>query len=110
MGLRQHVARFSCLDEVVLDSWRGVPTATAADCLNREQTMAAAIKPLERGMRLVGQARTVRCMAGDNSAIHAAMRSVGEGHVLIVDARGFADTAVWGGLLTHAARRDSLAN
>lgn len=109
MSLRQHVVQFRRLENGALDSWRSVPTATAADCLNREQTMAAAIKPLVRGMRLVGQARTVRCMVGDNSAIHAAMRRVDEGDVLVVDARGFADTAVWGGLLTHAAKRANLS-
>ncbi len=71
--------------------------------------MAAAIKPLAPGMRLTGQAMTVRCMVGDNGAIHAAMRAPRAGDVLVVDARGFADTAVWGGLLTYAAKRAGLA-
>ena len=109
MSLRRLVPQFRRLDDSALDPWRVVPTATASDCLNRDQTMAAAIKPLARGMRLLGQAMTVRCMVGDNGAIHAAMRQVRAGDVLVVDARGFADTAVWGGLLTKAAKRADLS-
>lgn len=109
MSLRQHLPQFRRLESHTLDSWRRIPTATASDCLNRDQTMAAAIKPLVRGMRLVGQAMTVRCMVGDNGPIHAAMRGAREGDVLVIDARGFTDTAVWGGLLTHAAMSRGLA-
>ncbi|MEM8812338.1 MAG: RraA family protein [Pseudomonadota bacterium] len=72
--------------------------------MNRSQTMSAKIKPLAPGMRIVGQARTIACMVGDNGAIHAAMRVAGSGDVLIIDAGGYPDTAVFGGLLTEAAR------
>ena len=109
MSLRQHLVQFRHLDHHALDPWRSVPTATVSDCLNRAQTMSAEIKPLAQGMRLLGQAMTVRCMVGDNGAIHAAVRAVREGAVLVVDARGFTDTAVWGGLLTQAVKRAGLS-
>lgn len=109
MSLGQKVFEAALLPAGALDAWQGIPTATASDCLNRDRTMAAAIKPLVRGMRLTGQAMTVRCMVGDNSAIHAAVRVARSGAVMVIDARGFTDTAVWGGLLTRAALRAGLA-
>jgi regulator of RNase E activity RraA len=71
--------------------------------MNRSQAMGARIKPLAPGTRLIGQARTVACMVGDNGAIHAAIRLIGPGDVLVIAAGRHADTALWGGLLTQAA-------
>jgi regulator of RNase E activity RraA len=65
--------------------------------------MAAAIKPIAPGLRITGQARTVATMVGDNSAIHAALGFLDPGEVLVVDAGGVEDIAVWGGVMTEAA-------
>lgn len=86
-----------------LASWRAVPTAVISDELNRSCTMAAAIKPIAEGMTFAGQALTVQCMVGDNAPLHYALASAWPGCILVVDARGHMDTAVWGGILTHAA-------
>jgi regulator of RNase E activity RraA len=71
--------------------------------MNRAQAMSAAIKPVRPGTRLTGQARTVACMVGDNSAIHAAVRLLEPGDVVVIDGGGYRDTALWGGLLTQSA-------
>ena len=52
---------------------------------------------------MIGQARTIRCMAGDNSALHAAIEIAEPGDVLVADAAGYLGNAVWGGLMTRAA-------
>lgn len=65
--------------------------------------MAGAIKPVAEGMRVLGQARTVTCMVGDNSAAHMAIGLLEPGQILVVDAGGFEDTAIWGGIMTRAA-------
>jgi regulator of RNase E activity RraA len=109
MPLYRHDARFERLPETALAAWRDIPPAIASDCMNRGQVMAARIKPLAPGTRLSGQARTVTCMVGDNSAIHAAIRLIGPGEVLVIAAGGHADTALWGGLLTQAALARGLA-
>ena len=111
MPLYRHPADFQRLDDATLAAWREIPAAVASDCLNRAQTMAAAVKPLATGMRLCAQARTVECMVGDNGPIHAALRLIEEGRdeVLVIAAGGYADTAVWGGLLTQAAMARGLA-
>ncbi len=103
MPLYRHDTRFERLADRALTAWAAIPPAIASDCLNRGQVMAARIKPLAPGTRLTGQARTVACMVGDNSAIHAAIRLIGPGDVLVIAAGGYTDTALWGGLLTQAA-------
>ncbi|MGR3715340.1 MAG: RraA family protein [Thermohalobaculum sp.] len=103
MPLFRHDTRFERLADSALAAWSAIPPAIASDCMNRSQVMAARIKPLAPGTRLTGQARTVACMVGDNSAIHAAIRLIGPGDVLVIAAGGYTDTALWGGLLTQAA-------
>jgi len=103
MPLYCHDACFARLDADAIATWAEIPPAIASDCMNRAQAMAGRIKPLVPGTWLTGQARTVACMAGDNSAIHAAIRLIRPGEVLVIAAGGHPDTALWGGLLTQAA-------
>lgn len=93
------------MSEAELTSWRQVPAAVVSDELNRSAAMAAAIKPLAPGMVFAGEALTVQTMVGDNAALHYAVANAWPGAVLVVDARGHVDTAVWGGVLTEAARK-----
>ena len=103
MNLYRHDAPFARLDAETLAAWAEIPPAIASDCMNRAQAMAGRIKPLVPGTWLTGQARTVACMVGDNSAIHAAIRLIEPGDILVITGGGYADTALWGGLLTQAA-------
>ena len=86
-----------------LAAWRALPVATISDELNRGQTMVAAIKPLSPGMEFAGEALTVQSMVGDNVTLHYAVGYAWPGCVIVADGRGHVDTAVWGGVLTHAA-------
>ncbi|NIP76238.1 MAG: RraA family protein, partial [Xanthomonadales bacterium] len=49
------------------------------------------------------------CMAGDNMAIHAAMRLVRPGEVLVVAAGGHTGVALFGGLLAQSAKARGVA-
>ena len=109
MPIQRHEVDFETLPADVLERWRGVPPAIVSDCMNRSNVMAAAIKPVAAGMRVIGQARTVTCMVGDNSAVHTAIGMMEPGEVLVVDAGGYEDTAVWGGIMTRAALQRGLA-
>lgn len=51
----------------------------------------------------VGPAVTVRTARGDNRAVHEALTRASAGDVLVVDAGGHAEAAVWGGLLSQSA-------
>ena len=71
--------------------------------------MQGAISPLDRSMRICAQARTVEVMVADNSALHAAVGVVEPGDVLVCDAHGYEDQAIWGGLMTQSATEHRLA-
>lgn len=104
MPLLRHNVTFETLPETVIARWREIPPAIVSDIMNRDQAMAARIKPVKPGTRLAGQARTATCMAGDNSAAHAAVPLLRKGEVLVLNAGGFPDVAIWGGILSHAAK------
>jgi len=94
MPIQRHRVDFESLPAETLDAWRTVAPAIAGDCMNRSNVMTARIKPLAPGTQLVGQARTVTSMVGDNSALHVAIGLLRPGEVLVADASGYADTAV----------------
>ena len=104
MALIINEAATERLPEATIAAWRRIPPAIISDELNRTGAMVAAIKPLAPGMTCVGQALTVQCMVGDNAPLHYAVTKAWPGAVLVADARGHTDTAVWGGILTQAAK------
>jgi regulator of RNase E activity RraA len=71
--------------------------------MNRMNCMAAEIKPISKNVNLVGTAFTVKSMVGGNWGTHKALTTIGERQVLVVDARGYVGTAVWGLLQSRAA-------
>ena len=105
MGMVVNDAPAERFSDAELGSWRAVPPAVISDELNRAGAMAAAIAPLAPGMAFAGQALTIQTMVGDNAALHYGLAASWPGAVIVVDARGFVDTAVWGGILTYAAAK-----
>lgn len=103
MNILRHTAPFERLGEETMAAWRRLPTAIVGDSLDRTGCMASAIKCVWPGARLFGQARTVVTMVGDNSTIHAAVELAEPGDVLVVDAGGACEVAIWGGVITEAA-------
>ncbi len=109
MPIQRYRSEYEVLSAETLDAWRAVPPAIVGDCMNRSNVMAGDLKPVRPGISLVGQARTVQCMVGDNSALHVATGLMKPGEVLIAAAGGFMDTAVWGGIMTRAAMSRDVA-
>lgn len=83
--------------------WMGVPSSIASDCLGRFCAMSSSIRSLT-SVGVIGPAHTLRSVAGDNRSIHLELASVASGSVLVIDAGGYTDRAVWGGVLAVAAR------
>ena len=100
MSTIRHPLTFDPLPAATLETWKAIPTTIATDVLNRSQAMGAAIKPIAPGLKLVGQARTVSTMVGDNGPIHVLAALIRPGEVMVIDARAQADSAVWGEILT----------
>lgn len=109
MPIQRYRTEFEVLSQDVLAAWREIPPAIVSDCMNRSNVMSGAIKPVRVGTVLVGQARTVQCMVGDNGALHMATGLVNPGEVIVADGGGYTDTAIWGGIMTRAAMQQNIA-
>jgi regulator of RNase E activity RraA len=81
-----------------------IPTTTLADLLPRTQVMDIGIRPLWACPRIAGPAFTVRCPAGDNLMLHAAIYRAEPGSVIVVEA-GDVEYAVAGGNVCAVAQR-----
>ena len=75
------------------------PVALIGDVVNRMGMLSGAIRPRTSLGPLAGSILPVMVREGDNLAIHRALDEAREGDVLVVNAYGFADRAVFGGLL-----------
>jgi len=82
---------------------------TLADVLGRGQVMDIGIRPLWRSVsRVAGPAFTVRCPAGDNLMVHAALHRAPAASIVVVEA-GDVDCAVAGGNVCAVAQRRGIA-
>lgn len=98
------------LDPAEIAAWREIPASIIGDELNRTGIMDAGIKPLGDGTPFAGQALTVDCMVGDNSALHYALAELKPGQVICADGHRHVDTALWGDIMhTCAAARGAAA-
>src|SRR5262249_54823039 len=82
---------------------------TFADVLSRDRVMDMGIRPVWTGMpRIAGPAYPVRCPAGDNLMLHAAIYRAAPGSIVVVEA-GDADYAGCGGNVCAVAQRRGIA-
>ena len=109
MPTQRHRTDYEVLSKETLNAWRQIPPPIVGDCMNRTNVMVGVIKPVKAGTILVGQARTVKTMVGDNSALHIAIGLLNPGEVIVADGGGFLDAAIWGGMMTRAAMSRGIA-
>jgi 4-hydroxy-4-methyl-2-oxoglutarate aldolase len=81
---------------------------TLADCLPRSQIMEFAVRPQWASPRVAGPAYTVRCCAGDNLMLHAAIYRAPPGSVIVAQA-GDLEYALAGGNVCAVAQRNGIA-
>lgn len=93
----------------MLQQFEGIPTSILSDSMNRFQSMSGEIKPLRAGSALIGVAFTVEAMESSNWEAHQALTLTQAGDVLVIAARGGMQSAVWGHVMTSAARLRGLA-
>ena len=84
-----------------------VSAANLSDALHRGGVLDG-LKPLFKGIRLVGRALTVRTYPGDWAKPVEAIDMAEKGDVIVVDAGGVGP-ALWGELATHSAVQRGLA-
>src|SRR5690349_17284736 len=100
---------FSRPSAELLKQFEDIPTSILSDCMNRFQAMDAGIKPLREGTKLLGAAFTVQAMESSNWEAHQALAMAETGDVLVIAARGGMNNAVWGHVMTFAAKKRGLA-
>jgi 4-hydroxy-4-methyl-2-oxoglutarate aldolase len=90
-------------ERALIEAFRGIGAATVYEAAGRIGSVHPAIKPLARGMRLLGPAVTVRCHPRDNLMLHKALQIARPGDVLVASTGGYADAGYWGGLMATSA-------
>lgn len=78
--------------------FEGMQAANIDDNMSRIAAVDNAIKPVGKG-QLLGTAFTIRVPHGDNLMFHAAMDLAKPGDVIVIDAGGFTDRAIFGELM-----------
>ena len=84
-------------DRKLIEAYRGLGAATVYEAAGRVGSVHPAIKPLARGVRLLGPAVTVRCHPRDNLMLHKALQIAQEGDILVAATEGYPDAGYWEG-------------
>lgn len=79
--------------------FKDMPVANIDDNIGRIAAVDAAIEPIGYKGQLLGPAFTVKVPQGDNLMLHAAMDLAKPGDVIVIDAGGFEDRAIFGELM-----------
>lgn len=77
-------------DPAIVAGFAEIPTANTCDVMNRNSAMHPRIHQMAAGKApiVAGPALTVKCRAGDNLALHAALELCEEGDVVVVSNEG----------------------
>ncbi|MEU4893337.1 DUF1932 domain-containing protein [Streptomyces sp. NPDC044780] len=92
------------LTPAVLAAYQGLPTANIGDATERLGLLDSGISALWPGARAVGRAVTVWTRAGDNQAIHQAVKIAEPGDIIVVNGEGDVSRALIGELIAERAR------
>lgn len=73
-------------DPALIEAFKSIPASNTADVMNRSCAMNPRIHLVSspKAQMMCGPALTVKCRAGDNLALHAALNMAQEGDVLVV--------------------------
>lgn len=93
----------AAVDRQAIARLKALGAATVHEAQGRRGALVAAIKPVDPHMRLAGPALTVDSAPADNLMLHYALTQAIPGDVLVVDAKGFLESGVWGDVMTCGA-------
>ncbi len=92
----------------LVDAFKDIAAATVYEASGRKGSVDPRIKPLGRGIRLLGPAFTVECHPKDNLMLHKALQIAQKGDVLVASTQGYPDAGYWGGLMATSAMASQL--
>lgn len=82
----------------IVEAFRGIQVANLVDCMNRTAALSEKIRPVN-STKLLGTAFTVKVAQGDNLMLHKAMDLAKPGDVLVIDAGGMENRAIFGEII-----------
>jgi len=92
------------LDDEIINRAKKLNSTLLSDAMGCTGSMDYQIKPVSRGLSVVGTAMTVSLRPGDNLFLHQAIYSGEKGYVLIADGKGHLENAYLGELMAAAAK------
>lgn len=92
----------------LVESFRDLPVANIDDNMGRIAAVDSQIQAIGSA-KLLGVAFTVRVPQGDNLMFHAAMDLAKPGDVIMIDADGFTNRAIFGELMVTYCRKRGIA-
>lgn len=78
-------------------------TTSLFEAAGKRGAVDPAIRAIWPGACLAGPARTVRVPRGENLSLHRMLSGLRKGDVVVVDAQGATDVAIWGEIMAVAA-------
>jgi 4-hydroxy-4-methyl-2-oxoglutarate aldolase len=86
-----------------MEAFKELGAATVYEAAGRRGSVDPRIKPLARGIRLLGPAMTVECHPRDNAMLHKALQIARPGDILVASTQGYPKAGYWGGLMATSA-------
>jgi 4-hydroxy-4-methyl-2-oxoglutarate aldolase len=95
---------FDRVDQSIVDGLAALGVSTAHEADQRRGALATAIRPIQSGARVAGNAVTVASHPGDNLMIHAAVETCRPGDILVVSTTSPSTDGMLGELLATSLR------
>ncbi len=96
-------------EKELIEEFRKMATPSICECMggsgNVRLYMTSAIKPVFKGVKMVGPAITCLCHVGDNLMLQKALQLAKAGDVIVVTHGGYTEAAPWGEMMSSAAKR-----
>lgn len=93
----------------IIEAYAEEAAATVYEASGRKGSVDPAIKPIARGMRILGPAVTVSCKANDNLMLHKAIQIARPGDVLVATTEGYYNGGYMGDLMAGSAKARGIA-
>lgn len=97
------ITRIQRPPEPLVAAFKDFGAATVYEAAGRIGSVNPSVKPLSKGMRLLGPALTVRCHPKDNLMLHKALQIASPGDILVADTDGYPDAGYFGDLMATSA-------
>ena len=85
-------------EKQLVEQFKDIQVANLGDCMSRTAAFSQTIRPMNK-VKLLGTAFTVKVPQGDNLMLHKAMDLAQPGDILVIDAGGMTDRAIFGEIM-----------